>query len=126
MSAWTNPGYLAYTYPMTFGTGQFNENDTISYTTYTSTTGPAGSYVWIPTEKEVKKMSYKVYEVVFVKAPTKTEEEQGIGATIVSGRDPILVVATSEQAAVAQAGKQTTDDLSSSLIHALVRQFGLN
>ena len=76
-------------------------------------------------EKEVNKMkTYTVYEVVFVQAPTKTEEEQGTGARIVSGDVPILVVATSRDAAVAQAGgKAGSADLNSSLTHAVVRTF---
>lgn len=77
-----------------------------------------------PTEENVK--TYNVYEVVFVMAPTKTQEEEGIGAKIVSGDTPLLLVATSENAAVAAAGKMLglEVNLNSSLIHAVTRVFG--
>lgn len=72
--------------------------------------------------------TYTVYEVVFVMAPTKTEEEQGKGAQIVSGPTPILVVATGKDAAVASAAAKASAlnegiDFSSSLIHAVTRVF---
>ena len=76
-------------------------------------------------EKPIMK-SYTIFEVIFVLAPTKTQEEQGVGASIVSGPTPITVMATSESAAVAAAARQLDPsvDLSSSLINASVRVFG--
>jgi hypothetical protein len=69
---------------------------------------------------------YTVYEVVFVMAPTKTEEEQGIGARLVSGDYPILAVAPGKDAAIAQAGRAISSDIDmkSSLLHAVTRVFG--
>lgn len=79
-----------------------------------------------PNDKE-KDMGngFAVYEVVFVQGPTKTQEEEGVGAKIVSGNVPILVVASSEKAAIAAAGQQLDEsvDLNSSLITAYTRVF---
>jgi len=67
---------------------------------------------------------YTVYETVFVMAPTKTEEEQGVGARIVSGDTPILTIGPTKEVAVAAAAQGLTIDLKSSLIHAVTRVFG--
>ena len=71
-------------------------------------------------------MKYDVYEIVFVRVPTKSQEEEGVGATVVSGSTPIMVCASSENAAVAMAGQRMSEsvNLESSNISARVRVFG--
>ena len=68
---------------------------------------------------------YTVYETVFIQAPTKTQEEQGVGAKIVSGPAPILTIGPTKEVAVAAAAQKVDGlDLGSALIHAVVRVFG--
>ena len=71
---------------------------------------------------------YNVFEIVFVLAPTKTQEEEGVGATLLGG--PYAIVARSQESAIAQASRklsaenpENAEKLDSSLVSTQVRIF---